>query len=282
MSISIRPLADPDLEAADTIVKLAFRSTGSRRNDLQLYRKIQPDGWFLATQQDHPVGMVGATKYGAFAHVGLMAVHPDVQRQGVGFALMQFILARLEQQHVPLVTLDASEMGRPLYDKLGFVPYDETLMFQRHGNSTRLDRPANVQSISRRDLDELALWDCTIFGANRYKVLQVLLAYFPERAFMLRDETGQAAGYLFAQRNRIGPWVMRPSQNAEVLLQAALTLPYEETVSLAVPAMNREVIALLLRHGFEQVRANCHMGRGQGEPPGQREQIYAQASLAIG
>ena len=77
MSISIRPLADPDLEAADTIIKLAFRTSISRINDLQLYRRIQPDGWFVATQQEHPVGMVGATNYGAVAHVGLMAVHPD-------------------------------------------------------------------------------------------------------------------------------------------------------------------------------------------------------------
>jgi ribosomal protein S18 acetylase RimI-like enzyme len=282
MSVSIRPLADPDLKAADTIIQLAFRSPVSRLHDLQLYRKIQTDGWFVAAQQEHPVGMVGATNYGAFAHVGLMAVHPDVQRQGVGLALMQFLLARLEQQHVPLVTLDASEMGRPLYEKLGFVPYDETLIFQRQGNFTGVERRANVQSISSRELDELVQWDGTVFGANRYKVFQALLTYFPERAFMLRDETGQIAGYLFAQGNRIGPWVMRPSQDAESLLQAAMALPYEDTASVAVPAVNQEAIALLQRHGFEQVRANRHMGRGRGEPPGQRKQIYAQASLALG
>jgi predicted N-acetyltransferase YhbS len=282
MSISIRPLADIDLEAADTIIKLAFRNTASRLDDLQLYRRIQPDGWFVACQQEHPAGMVGATNYGAVAHVGLMAVHPEAQRQGIGLALMQFLLARLDQQQVSLVTLDASDMGRPLYDKLGFVPYDETLIFQRQGNFTRMERPASVQSISSRELDELAQWDSTFFGANRYKVLQALLAYFPKSAFMLRDETGEVAGYLFAQRNRIGPWVMRPSHNAENLLQAALALPYEETASVAVPAVNREAKELLQRHGFEQVRANRHMGRGRGEPPGQRKQIYAQASLAIG
>ena len=282
MDISIRTLADIDLETADNILKVAFQSQASRLDDIHLYRRIQPDGWFLALRQDQPVGMVGAANYGAFAHVGLMAVHPDAQRHGVGLVIMQFLLARLDQQHVPLVTLDASNMGRPLYDKLGFVPYDETLMFQRSGNFAMPDQPSNIQSISNQDLDELVQWDSLFFGADRRKVFQALLAFFPERAFMLRDETGQVAGYLFAQKNRIGPWVMRQPHGAETLLKAALTLPYEGTVSVAVPAVNQDAVELLPRYGFKQLRANRHMGRGPGGVPGQRSQIYAQTSLAAG
>jgi len=282
MTISIRLLTDTDLETADTILKLAFQSSVSRIHDLQFYRQIQPDGWFLALQHERPVGMVGATNYEAFAHVGLMAIHPDAQRQGVGLALMQFLLDRLNQQNIPLVLLDASEIGRPLYDKLGFIAYDETLTFQRNDALTTLDCPAHIQPISVRDLDELIQWDTTVFGTDRRKVLQVLLSVFPERAFMLRDETGQVAGYLFAQKNRIGPWVMRDPRDAEVLLKAALAQPFEEAVSVVVPAVNREAIGLLQRYGFKQVRANRHMGKGAGEPPGQRQKIYAQTSLAVG
>lgn len=282
MTISFRFLADADLETADTILKLAFQSSVSRLHDLQVCRQIQPDGWLLASQQEHPVGMVGATNYGVFAHVGFMAIHPEAQRQGVGLALMQFLLARLDQQHIPLVLLDASKVGQPLYEKLGFVAYDETLMLQRPGDFVMLDRPSHIQSLSIQELDELVQWDTTVFGANRRKVLQVLLTAFPERAFILRDETGQVAGYLFAQRNRIGPWVMRQPHDAEALLQAALALPYDEEVSAVVPAENQEAIELLHRYGFEQVRANRHMGRGLDELPGQRKNIYAQTSFAIG
>src|SRR5512136_748548 len=113
MNISIRPLVDSDLERVDAILKLAFQGSASRLGELRLYRQIQPDGWFVATREDLPVGMVGATNYETFAHVGFMAVHPQAQRQGVGLALMQFLLARLEKQ-VPLVVLDSSAAGRPL------------------------------------------------------------------------------------------------------------------------------------------------------------------------
>ncbi len=178
--------------------------------------------------------------------------------------------------------LDASEAGRPLYDKLGFVAYDETYVFQRHSSATGQARPPHVQAISVRDLDELVRGDAPVFGANRRKAFQALLDIFPERAFLLRDERGRLEGFLFAQKNRIGPWVMLQPRHAEVLLQSALALSYEESVSVVVPAVNREALKLLQHYEFERVRTNRHMGRGAGAPPGQREKIYAQTSLAVG
>jgi len=282
MALLIRELVDADLEIADAVLKLAFRSPISRLHDLWLYRQIQPDGWFIALQDEHLVGMVGAINYGVFAHVGLMAVHPDAQRKGIGFALMQFILARLEQQQVLRVILDASEIGRPLYDKLGFIAFDETFVFQRDGDFARPETAPHLQTITVRDLDELVQWDTAVFGANRQKVFEVLLEAFPGRAFMQRDEQGRLMGYIFAQKNRIGPWVMLQSCSAEELFRAALLLPYEGPVSVAVPQANREALGLLQRYGFRLVRTNRHMGRAISEPPGKREQVYAQTSLAVG
>jgi ribosomal protein S18 acetylase RimI-like enzyme len=227
--------------------------------------------------------MVGAINYDVFAYVGFMAVHPDAQRQGTGLALMEFLLDRLDRQNISLVLLDASEMGQPLYEKVGFIAYDETLTFQRDNAFTAPDGFSRIQPITAPDLAELIAWDASIFGTDRGKVLQVLLSVFPERAYMLRDEMGQIAGYFFAQKRRIGPWVMhRDAHAAEALLKTALALPYEETVSVVVPAVNLEATELLLRYGFKQIRANRHMGRGLGEPPGQRQKIYAQTSLSSG
>jgi ribosomal protein S18 acetylase RimI-like enzyme len=282
MTISIRKLVDADLETADAILKLAFRGSTSRLHDLQLYRQIQPDGWFVASQAEQLIGLVGATTYGTFAHVGLMAVHPAAQRQGAGIALMQFILARLEEQQVSEVWLDASAAGRPLYDKLGFVAYDETFLFQRNNPSAPPEQSPHIQTLSKRELDELVRVDREVFGANRRKVFQVLLEAFPERAFTQRDEAGRLLGYIFAQNNRIGPWVMLQSSCAEALFRAALALPYAEPITVTVPAMNQVALGLLSSYGFERVRTNQHMGRGISGPHGQREKIYAQTSLALG
>jgi hypothetical protein len=132
-------------------------------------------------------------------------------------------------------------------------------------------------------LDELVQWDTKIFGADRRKMFQVLLDVFPERSFVQRDEAGRLTGYLFAQKNRIGPWAMLQPGSAEELLRAALLLhDYEETVSVAVPSVNQDAIELLQHYGFERVRTNRHMWRGVEQYSGQRQRIYAQTSLAVG
>ena len=282
MSLSIRLLLEADLENADAILKSAFNSSESRLIDLHMYRKIQPDGWFLALQNETPVGMVGTTNYAAFAYVGMMAVHPQAQRQGVGLALMQHLLAWLDQQRVPFILLDASAAGQPLYEKLGFIAYGPVVVFQRRSGLSCHDRLPHVQAVSIRDLDELVKYDTDAFGANRGRVLRALLTTFPERALMLRGEEGRMTGYVFAQENRIGPWVMQHSQDAETLLRAALSLPYSGTVSVVVPEVNREAVELLKRYGFETVRVNRHMGRGSGALPRQLRRIYGQTSLALG
>ena len=282
MDTLIRELSESDLLAADDILKFAFGGPVSRVDDLRLYRRIQPDGWFVATQAGRLVGMVGAANYGALAHVGLMAVHPDSQRQGIGRSLMQFLLDKLDRQGVPRVTLDASKMGRPLYEQLGFEPYDETITFQRSADIS-VEPPSRApQKISAGDLDELVQVDQDAFGADRRKVFEILLDQFPGRAFLQRNQAGRLEGYLFTQRSRLGPWVMLVPGQAKELLLAGLALPYEGIISATVPGENREAIELLQEYGFKQARVNLLMGRGNGGPPGRRESIYSQTSLAVG
>ena len=125
MPLSIRLLADADLARANAILQSAFQRSESWLTDLQLFDKLQPDGVCLACQHEIPLGMVAAIKYPTFAYVGLMGVHQESQRQGVGLALMQHILAWLDQEGVHQVLLDASPLGQPLYEKLGFVARDD-------------------------------------------------------------------------------------------------------------------------------------------------------------
>ncbi|RPH58480.1 MAG: GNAT family N-acetyltransferase [Chloroflexi bacterium] len=282
LTISSHPLSDHDFQTADALLASAFGGSTNRIFDLQLYSQVQPDGWVLAWQDEKLAGMVGAVNYGLFAHVGYMAVHPEAQRQGIGLALMQSLLEGLERQKVPLVTLDASAAGQPLYEKLGFVAYDETLTFHRQGKFQPCAQHPRARAISPRDLDELIEFDRGFFGAERGKVLRAYWEALPGRAFLLRNERDQISGYLFAQKSRIGPWVARLPQEAEVLFRAALSLPYDDSVSVVAPAKNRDAIHMLKRYEFEQGRANRHMARGLGSLPGQREQVYAQTSLSMG
>jgi hypothetical protein len=89
-------------------------------------------------------------------------------------------------------------------------------------------------------------------------------------------------GYLFAQSQRLGPWAARSPQDAEKLLQAALTLPYDEPPLAIVPKLNLAAADLLKRFDFQLKLSNYHMQQGGSTLPGQRNLMYGQTSFGIG
>lgn len=282
MPLSIRLLSDADLETANAVLESAFQRTGNWVGDLRIFRKIQSDGCFLACQDGIPAGMVAATIYSTFAYVGLMGVHQDFQRQGIGLALMQHLLNWLEQRNVPLVRLDASLAGQPLYEKLGFRAFDPVYVFQQRCGQPSGQCPQVAQILLPQDLHLIANIDAQVFGADRSKLLQAFLEVYPGRAFALRDGQGQVDGYLFAQGKRIGPWIARREIQAEKLLRAALSLEFDGLASVIVPESSTPAIALLKRYGFELAGGNRQMALGSNAPVGQPSEIFAKASLSFG
>jgi ribosomal protein S18 acetylase RimI-like enzyme len=281
MPISIRPLADTDLESAADILTSAFHRSGNWANELRLYSELQPDGYFGAYQEGALVGMVGSTIYSTFAYIGMMGVHQQFQRRGIGLALMQHLLKWLEGKNIPQVQLDASEAGQPMYEKLGFVAQEQVFVLQRQAGLPILEFPQHVESIRHSDLAILAEMDAKIFGADRGRVFSALLQAFPERAFFSHDSCGRITGYLFMQEKRIGPWVMLEPDDEEALLHAALPLDFAE-ISAVVPENNQRALELLRNHDFEIVRMNRHMSRGSATTISQRDKVYAQTSLSLG
>jgi ribosomal protein S18 acetylase RimI-like enzyme len=275
-------MTSADLDAAGAIVTAAFGSPYSRIDEVRRYLAFEPDGWLLATLDDTPVGTVGALDYGPYAYISLLAVHPSAQRRGIGLALMEHILAWLEARGCPMALLDATDFGAPLYRHLGFVEDDRTLVLGREGSPVRTRAPGRAYPVQPADLPALDRFDAPIFGAERGAVLASYLADAPERAFVTRDASGQITGYLFAQARALGPWVADTSADAEVLLAAALALPFAGGPEVVVPASNVAALSLLSRHGFRVTRSLPHMRRGGRRVPSRRTLIYGQASLAIG
>ena len=153
MEISIRNLSAVDIPAADKIVMSAFGQSESRLDEMRRYLEIQPDGYFVAEQAGIMLGMVGAIDYGTFAYIGLMVVWPEFQGRGIGRLLMEHLLGWLDQRGTPSL-LDATEMGYPLYKKLGFVETDLSSVYIQdqpveHGASGGPDLQAAVKRPGR-------------------------------------------------------------------------------------------------------------------------------------
>ncbi len=284
MNIQIRTLTEADLETADQIMQDAFRRTQSARAELATYLNLQPDGRLLALVNGEPVGMVGAVDYGAFAYIGTMGVRQAWQHRGIGCALMEQLLEWLDARGCPMARLDASAAGQHLYPRLGFVTDEQTQVFklQQPIGSTRV--PDRVHVARAQDLAAITEFDAPIFGARRAAVFQRYHAWLNDRVFIVHDETGHVAGYLYAQTRSIGPWAAREPRDAEALLAAALALSYDAPPVARVPSSNPVVVDLLQRNGFQLIEtlAHAHMRRGGDKMPGNRALMYSLASFAIG
>jgi GNAT superfamily N-acetyltransferase len=73
------------------------------------------------------VGLVADARDGRVRNV---YVEPEYRRRGVAHALMREVLDEARRENVDRLTLGTSEMGRPVYEKLGFVAKSDEMIYE--------------------------------------------------------------------------------------------------------------------------------------------------------
>jgi GNAT superfamily N-acetyltransferase len=280
-SLSFEIITTSNMNAANSVLEGAYGGQ-DYRNKLSRYIALQPDGWLLGFYETIPVAIAGAVDYGPFAYIGMVGVPEKWQRRGFGMAIMCELMARLEARHCPVAMLDATVAGAAVYLKLGFFEEGQSLQGMREFPIPQGTVPLSVQRFTAEDIPAVANFDAPIFGAKREVVLIQLLEEFPGRGFVRRDETGEISGYAFAQDRSIGPWVAQTPQDAELLLQAALTLSFDQRITVNYPKSNEAISDLLNRYGFQLSRVTAHMRRGGNCDPRDTARLYGQTSFALG
>ncbi len=76
--------------------------------------------YYLASRYGEPVGTAMVYQTGDIAGIHGVGVSPEMRRQGFAEEIMMFALNRSIDLKASHVTLQASAMGKGLYDKLGF------------------------------------------------------------------------------------------------------------------------------------------------------------------
>jgi GNAT superfamily N-acetyltransferase len=287
VKLSFRTLTEDDIPIAHEILRAAY---GGPTNRMSRYLTLQPNDWLLALADEAAVGLGGATHYSSFSsfssfsYIGMLGVLPSMQGHGIGRAIMEALLQRVEERGCPTVLLDASNAGIRLYTQLGFVEDDKAVLLQRD-DILQVMPPVydgTITPIQESELPDLVAFDAPLFGAARAHVLASYLADDPQRAFAARDTHGTISGFLIAQAGMLGPWMAVNAEVAELLLIHALALPFQKAPGVIIPAMNRPAAKLLQHYGFMQQRALAHMRLGPPVSGRDRHMIYGQASFAIG
>src|SRR5688500_17823494 len=129
--LRLRPLTREDLSFADSLRALA--GWNQTLADWERFLALEPDGCFLAEWQGVSAGTATTTVYGAeLAWIGMVLVHPEYRRRGIGQALLERCIEYLSKRGVRCIKLDATPEGKRVYANLGF---------QDEWTLTRWERP---------------------------------------------------------------------------------------------------------------------------------------------
>lgn len=279
-SVELRKLTAADLAFACELNALA--GWNQTEKDWRGYLEFEPEGCFLAEAEGRRAGTATTIRYGdRFGWIGMVLVHPDFRRFGIGTKLLRATIDYLQGCGVAAVKLDATPMGRKVYVPLGFV--DEYEMSRYDGVVNEgVAAPSAVRSLSVADLADVAAFDAPIFGAPREAVLRSMLSRKPEFCFVARDAGGRVRGFLLAREGRIavqiGPWEADDATTAALLLQALFARIGGRRLFVDVLHPNAAARAMIENVGFAIQRSLTRMYLGENRNPGVPEKVFGISS----
>lgn len=279
METQIDLLMASDVSSAQSLVEIA--GWNQLPADWQRMLDREPLGCFKATAAGRLLGTVTTIVYGAeLAWIGMMLVHPDSRRQGIGKRLMRQAIHFLKARGVKSIALDATPAGRPLYEQLGFKVSAEWQRWRR-------DMGVTISAVQPQEDVDCALIHCLesshreldrcAFGIDRWtwieRLAEVSHVVASEHGFgLLRP--GRTANYL-------GPVIADDRAQAEILIQDLLQRQLGPCL-WDVPPGNAPAESLAKQFGFEPARVLYRMWLDQPCPTGQPSSVFAICDPATG
>lgn len=233
-------------------------------DDIRRLVEYEPDGCFIAELDGTPVGTVSTTSYGTkLAWIGMMLVLPEYRRRGIARKLMQTSIDYLQRRGVTCVKLDATPLGQPLYEQLGFHAEWGFQRWERAGENVPAFPLGGDLSTRLVAIDEVA------FGADRSGWLTSVApgcrVFSSQSTFgMLRP--GSVATYL-------GPVVSDDSSEVTTMVGEMLSAA-EGRVFWDIPTGHELSEQLAAKYGFQPVRQLLRMWRGEANVAGRPEMQF--------
>jgi GNAT superfamily N-acetyltransferase len=270
----IRLLTPGDLDQAFALSSTA--GWNQRLEDWRFLLQLAPGGGFAAASSGRIIGTAIGIDYGTFGWIAMMLVDPAFRGRGVGACLLEAAMAAIPGD-LP-IRLDATPLGRPLYQRYGFE--DETVLTRHAADAASLaaqvspgDRRGSIRPLVETDLTHLAPYDREVFGGTRHAMLDWALRGTQAYARIVDD--GDVPQYCLGRDGRlfdqIGPVVASGSEAAEALVDDALRgAPGRAVIVDAFDAQTR-FTSWLRERGFAPQRPLFRMCRPGASPVARRD-----------
>ncbi len=265
MAAVVRLMTEADLPLGWHLCRAA--QWNQTENDWRRFLRLAPTGCCVAEVNGQGVGTAAAFRFGAIAWIAMVLVDPECRGQGVGTTLLTHVLRALDDSGCFSVRLDATDLGRPLYEKLGFVSQFTLARYEGVPKVIRRPGARKTERVSDTFFEDpsgdwarvLAL-DAAVTGTDRRALLAAL-----------RDEPGAwwqvGEGGFVATRPGVNAVQIGPCLGDEhcgaALLTAALAQHRGRRVFVDVPVDHAGAVAVVRDAGLVEQRRFTRMTRGK-------------------
>ena len=264
---NIRAMTAADLPAAMDIKQQ--EGWNQTTNDWRLLLEDAPGLCLVALHQERVVATVAAIGYEQqLAWIGMMLVQKDYRGLGLAKMLMKGILDRLEGY--PIIKLDATPAGFPVYKKMGFEP--EYTIYRMVLGPKQMPTTTGIQAtpIDKAFLSDIVDYDNYIYGVKRQNLLRYLYQQSPDTAMAAGSKEamkGFVLGRPGTNYHQLGPLMAESTGIAKDLVSSALQR-LDRPVVVDVLQDKTDFINWLLKQGFTIQRELIRMYYKTNPTPG--------------
>lgn len=231
--------------------------------DWQRQLDLEPEGCFAAEMDRQLVGTACACVFETVAWVNLVLVDQVYRGRGIGTSLMRWVLAYLDERGVPSIRLDATPLGRPIYEKLGFDADYELVRYE--GVPSGLPPVSAEVSIAGRDaLAAIISLDQQITGTPRARLIDYIHSHQLDPLLITRRADG-ITGFA-SYRPGMRAWQIGPclgwADSCRALLAAIASHLQHQPVFLDIPDLHAQANELATALKLSPQRRLTRMTRG--------------------
>ncbi len=284
------------MTAADIPLGMALKDQAGWNQtpaDWRRFLALEPEGCFLAQWQGQPAGTAAAFVFGTVGWIAMVLVDRALRGRGIATRLMEHALAYLDQRHVQTARLDATPLGRPVYERLGFAGQGELARWEGREKGTGpccgpfpfpvAECPA-LQVPGPEHFEALAALDQQVTGTDRRRLMAYLDRDAPGAARVFVSG-GRLRGYvMFRDGSRavqIGPAIALDDETGQSLLDLAWRQTAPRTVFIDIPEDNLPAVRWAQSQGLVRQRRLTRMLRGQPIVE-RRDRLWASSGPEMG
>ncbi len=232
--------------------------------------EMEPAGCFVGCWNGVAAATTTFCIFGDTAWIAMVLTDESFRGRGLATALIRRALEELESRGIATVRLDATALGRPVYERFGFaVDYEVTrfgtVATPSDAVAAEVDTPFKIRPLADGDWSAALDLDRRASRCDRRKLLQSL--HDGERAWAyVADDERELQAFVFGRAggraDQIGPCIARRPEAAQAVIRRTIQSLVGRNLLIDVPDTNGPACENVRQFDFVPQRKFFRMTRG--------------------